>query len=161
MEEENDDDAMKARISRKIYIPVYLMIIILFFTVAYLQLSGKEVDNLALRAILVFSAAMLVLTEGHRYQNLYAIDPQSIIHVKGILFKTTKRTDLTSISDVELKQNPWQMLLNFGTIEVSVFSKENTTYVRNINNPLNFMTFLQKKMSGKHFFAVPPQGGKK
>ena len=161
-EKEAEDEMMKVRTSRKIYFPVYFMIIILFLTAGYLQFSGKEVDSLALEIILIFSFAAFLFTEGHRFQNLYAIDNQSIIHVKGILFKNTKRTDLTSVSDVELIQNPWQILLNYGNVEVSVFSKDNSTNVKNINRPLEFMTFLQKKMAGKHTFPAPVHvGGKK
>lgn len=161
-EGEEEEEMMKARISRKIYFPIYLMIAILILTLAYIQFSGKEINSLAFKAVLIFTMGAVLLTEGHRYQNLYAIDGQSIIHVRGLLFKKTKRTDLTSVSDVELIQNPWQLLLNYGTVEVSVFSKDNSTNVRNINHPLEFMTFLQGKMAKKHSFAPPVHsGGKK
>lgn len=157
-EEDENKSVMRARISRKVCLPVYLMIIILFLTMAYIQFSGKGINPLAFRAVLIFTIAAFLFTEIYRLQNLYAIDGQSIIHVNGLLFKTTKRTDLTSVSDVELRQNPWQMLLNYGTVEVSVFSKENTTHVRSINNPIEFMTFLQKKMAERHAVGIQPRG---
>ena len=160
-EEEDEDETMRVRISRKIYFPIYLMIAILILTLAYIQFSGKEINPLAFKAVLIFTMGAFLFTEGHRYQNLYAIDNQSIIHIKGILFKKTKRTDLTSVSDVELIQNPWQLLLNYGNVEVSVFSKDNSTNVKNINHPLEFMTFLQGKMARKHSFNPPVQGGGK
>ena len=162
--ETSEDEMMKVRTSRKVYLPVYFMIIVLFATIGYIYFSGKEVGELAFRAVLIFTIGAFLFTEGYRFQNLYAIDNQSIIHVRGILFKKTKRTDLTSVSDVELIQNPWQILLNYGNVEVSVFSKDNSTNVKNINRPLEFMTFLQKKMAGKHAFPAPAAthvGGKK
>lgn len=160
-EEENDDNVIRVRVSRKTYFPVYLMIAILFLTLAYLQFSGKEINFLAFKMVLIFTIGAFLFTEGHRYQNLYAIDGQSLIHANGIFFKTTKRTDLTSVSDVELKQNPWQMLLDYGTVEVSVFSKENTTHVKGIDHPLEFMTFLQNKMAKKHTLGSSPHPGGK
>ncbi len=156
-----EDEILRMRMSRKIYLPIYLMMAVLFLTLAYIQFSGEEINPLAFRAVLIFTLGALLFTEGYRYQNLYAIDDQSIIHVKGILFKKTKRTDLTSVSDVELIQNPWQLLLNYGNVEVSVFSKDNSTNVKNINRPLEFMTFLQNKMAKKHSFGVPVHGGGK
>lgn len=143
------EEVLKARCSRKAYIPVYFMILILISTSVYIKYSGKEIDSLALNLMIVFSIFGVIATELHRISNLYEINDNSLVHIKGIFFKTTRRTDLLAVSDAELKQNPWQQLLNFGNVDAIVFSRDSTTYIKNIDNPSKFLDFLEEKMNKK------------
>src|SRR3989344_7577740 len=143
------EEILKTRVSRKTYILFYLMIAVLAGLAVFTAVSGRELNSLVLWAIVIFSLVGILFTETHRLENLYEINDQSVIHVKGIFFKNTKRTDLLAVSDAELKQGPWQTLLNFGDVDVAVFSRESTTAVRNINNPMAFINFLERKMTEK------------
>ena len=126
---------MKVRTSRKTYFFIYVMIFILIVTIVVIQFSGKELNKLAFRAVLVFSAILIIFTEIHRFRNLYEINSHSLIHSKGIFVKKTKRVDLLSVSDADSKQNPWQRLLNYGDVAVNLYSGGSAVPVKNINNP--------------------------
>lgn len=152
--EKEEDEVLKARTSRKTYIPIYFMVLILLSTAGYIKYSGKEINSLAFGLMIFFSIVAIFMTEINRLGNLYEINDRSLVHIKGIFFKTTKKTDLLAVSDAELKQNPWQQLLNFGNVEAVVFSRDSTTYVKNINNPSRFLDFLGEKMNQKR----NPQG---
>lgn len=140
---------MKVRNSRKTYIPVYFMIVILLFTIGYIKYSGKELNNLALKGAFIFSILAVIITELHRLSNRYEINDNAVVHAKGLFFVTSKRTDILAVSDAELKQNPWQRILNFGDVNVMVFSRESVTNVKNINNPSEFTSFLEDKINEK------------
>tara|TARA_Y100000310_G_C20447064_1_gene698926 strand:+ start:289 stop:765 length:477 start_codon:yes stop_codon:yes gene_type:complete len=142
-------EAMKTRSSRKTYFLVYMMIFILITTVAIIKISGKELDQFAFKAVLVFSAALIIFTEIHRFRNFYEINHHSLIHSKGIFVKKTKRVDLLSVSDADSKQNPWQRLFDYGDVSVNLYSGGNAVPVKNINNPEKFVDFLEEKMGEK------------
>ncbi len=155
--ETGDEESLKTRCSRKVYIPVYFMILILFSIAGYIKYAGKEINPLAFNLIVAFSAAGIILTEFHRLSNSYEINNSSLVHIKGIFFRTTRRTDLLAVSDAELKQNPWQQLLNFGNVEAVVFSRDSTTYIKNIDRPSTFLDFLEDKINKKRI----PEGKKR
>ena len=154
-EKKKEDDknenktVMKLRTSRKTYFFVYFMIFILVTAIIVITISGKELNKFAFKAVLVFSAILIIFTEIHRFKNLYEINPHSLIHSKGILVKKTKRVDLLSVSDADSKQHPWQRLLNYGDVTVNLYSGGSTVPVKNINNPEKFVDFLEEKMSEK------------
>ncbi|MBI4116518.1 PH domain-containing protein [Candidatus Pacearchaeota archaeon] len=147
--DKKDGDVLRVRVSRKVYLPVYFMIFVLVSTAAYMKYSGREINPLAFNLMIIFSIFGIIATELHRISNVYEINNNSLVHVKGILFKTTRRTDLLAISDAELKQNPWQQLLNFGNVDAIVFSRDSTTYIKNIDNPPVFLDFLEEKINKK------------
>ncbi|MEK6842645.1 MAG: PH domain-containing protein [Nanoarchaeota archaeon] len=138
---------LSIRNSRKLYIPVYLMIFILFLAIGMIKFYGKEINDWAFRTVLVFSAVGMIMTEFHRLRNRYEINDSSFVHVKGVLVKTTTRTDLSVISDIVIKQNPWQIILGYGTVHVVVYSEE--TPIKNVDNPLMVVSFLENKMKMK------------
>ncbi|MBI5803090.1 PH domain-containing protein [Candidatus Pacearchaeota archaeon] len=144
-----EENFIRVRSSRKVYFPVYLMILILVFTIGFAKFNGKEVSNLALRLVVFFSAACIAVTEIHRLANYYEINSGSLVTSKGIFSKTTRRVDLISVSDADSDQNVWQRLLNYGDVNVRLFSKESTVLVKNINNPSGFVDFLEGKMAEK------------
>ena len=144
-----EEEAYITRNSRKLYIPVYIMIFVLFATITFIQFSGKELSLLAVQATVIFSLFIMVTTELHRINNLYEIHTNSLVHVKGILKKVTRRTDLLAVSDADISQNLWQMMLGYGNGSVRVFSQDSTMRVSNISNPSLFVEFLEDKMDKK------------
>jgi len=133
---------VKIRNTRKIYIPIYLMIIILLFSISYIKFSGKEVNDLAFKASLLFSAATLIFTEIHRYFNFYEINQNSLIYSTGFIKNTTRRIDLLSISDADAIQTIWQKMLNYGDVHVRLFAKDTSVYMDGVNDPLQVVDFL-------------------
>ena len=144
-----EKSVMRLRTSRKTYFFIYLMIFILMSTVIFIKISGKELNKLVFEGVLAFSAILIILTEIHRFKNLYEINSHSLIHSKGIFVRKTKRVDLLSVSDADAKRNPWQRMLNYGDVNVNLYSGGSSVPVKNINNPEKFVDFLEEKMSEK------------
>lgn len=155
----NKKEMIRTRHSRKMYIPLYIMVFILIFTISIAKLSGKEVNDLAFKTVLIFSGSVILFAEIHRIMHLYEINSQSLVHKKGFFVRKTKRVDLLSVSDADSRQNPWQRLLNYGDVHINLYSGADSIPIKNINNPEKFVDFLEKKMSGKRI--AEGEGGMK
>ncbi len=138
---------LKITNSRKTYIPLYLMIIILIAVLIYVKTKGNPINDLALKLVILFSAISLIYTEIHRLYNVYEINNNSLVHTMGIITKRARKMDLSAISDLYVVQTIWQRMLLYGNVEVRMFSGENPTYIRNINNPSKFVDIVLKKIS--------------
>jgi len=148
---------MKVRTSRKAYLFVYMMILILIVTVITIKTSGRELNKLAFEAVLVFSVGLITFIEIYRFATFYKITSSSLVRSQGIFSRKTRKIDLTSISDVDSKQTAWQRTLNYGDVHARLFSAETTLAVKNINDPEKFSDFLEKKMNEKR--SESSQGG--
>ena len=145
---------LKVRGSRKGYIPIYLMILTLVIAITVAKIYGKDVNTLSIKLALIFSALGLIFTEVHRYTNFYEINSNSLIFSTGLLKSSTRRIDLLSISDADSNQTLWQRMLNYGDVNVRLFSKESSACISGINDPMKFVNFLielidEKRESGK------------
>jgi len=140
-------ERLKVRNTRKLYIPFYFMVVVLWLAIIYIKFSGKPLDNLALKLVIAFSLAVIIATEIHRLGHSYEISDNSVIHRKGYLTITTKRIEFGAISDIDVKQTLWQRLWRFGNIQIFKFSEKSV--IRNINKPLDFVSFLERKLRGR------------
>ncbi|MBI2042806.1 PH domain-containing protein [Candidatus Pacearchaeota archaeon] len=152
-----EGEVLSVRNSRKIYFPVYFMILVLFLAVGMIKYQGKEVNDFAFKSVLVFSALGIVWTEMHRLRNKYEITDNSVVHIKGLFFRTIKKTDIHALSDAELKQNPWQRILGIGNVSANAFSEVNV--LRNVNSPHDVIGFLEGKMTKKSLLSASPRKG--
>ena len=156
MSEKEVESLLKVRTSRRIYIPIYIMILILLGTAGYIEFSGKNLNTTIFGAVVAFSVIAIISTEFHRYSHLYELNNIAIMHTKGIFFKVKKRTDLLVVSDIEMEQSPWQMLLGIGNVDVMVFSKDSSTCMKNIDHPLMVTELVEKKMNEKKLGTYNP-----
>lgn len=143
------EEKLSTRNSRKVYLPIYVMVLIILSVIIFIKYSEKELNPFALQAAIIFSLSMLGLTEIHRFNNLYEIDANALVHTRGILIKITRRTDLLAVSDADISQNPWQMMLGYGNVSARVFSKDSTMNIENISHPQKFVEFLEMKVNEK------------
>lgn len=144
--EGKEGDKLRIRNSRKMYIPFYFMSVALIAFIIYIKYIGKPLDDLAFKMSLAFVVAVLIAVEIHRLGNSYEINDNSVIHRRGYLTIVSKRLEFGAISDSDIRQNPWQRLLSYGDVEIHLYSKENRTIIKEINNPSKFVDFLQVKM---------------
>ena len=143
------EESIKVRISRKVYIPIYLMIIILFFTVLYIKILGREIAPIALGAVFVFSLILIIISELNRLRFSYEINNSSIVFNRGIINKSVRSVDLFSLSDATMHQTLWQRIINIGNINAGLYSdgEDSSTMVKNINNPKKFISFLNERLN--------------
>lgn len=140
-----EEDSIKMRGSRKLYVPIYFMMFVLILFLAYLKINNLEISRTGYFSSIAFIILGIKITEIHRLNNKYEINPFSVVHTTGYFNKKSKRLDLHSVSDVSLTQSFWQRLLGYGDIEVSIFASEASTTLKNINNPNKFILILEKK----------------
>lgn len=144
--ERGDKEKLRIRNTRKLYLPFYIMIVIIIAFITYIKNSGRPLDNMALGLSLAFIVAIIIATETHRLGNVYEIDKNSVVHKKGYLSITSKRIEFGAISDIDIKQNLWQRVFSFGNVQIFKFSEK--SIIRNINKPFYFVSFLNEKMRG-------------
>ncbi len=111
-----------------------------------MEISNNEIHPFSLKLALIFAFVCIAYTEIHRFGNSYEIDSNSFVYTKGILNKKSKKVDFSAISDFEIIQSLWQRIFSYGTIEIRLFSKDSTTYVKNINNPFKFTDVLEEQL---------------
>ena len=133
------------RNSRKVYLPVYLMMFILLASIAFIKIQGLNLSLLAIISVSIFTILGFKVTEVHRLGNKYEVNPLSLIHTQGYFSTRSKRIDLDSISHMEVMQTAWQRLLNYGDIEVMMFG-EKAALLKNINHPHKIATLFEEKM---------------
>ena len=146
-DDEKKKEHMILRGSRKYYLPFYLMILLLFGVLFYINYSGGEIDSLHFILVGVFAIIILVSTEIHRLINKYEITNDSLIHTEGIFQKKTRQLHFNAISDVDVHQNFSQQILGFGDVNVHLFSRDSSTALKNVNKPFKVLRFLENKIS--------------
>jgi membrane protein YdbS with pleckstrin-like domain len=143
--EKEDSDNLKVRSTRKLYIPIYFMVIVLIVFLIYVKANDRYLDVNGLRVAILFILGTLIFSEVHRYGNSYEINSSSFIHKKGYLTTTSKRVEFGAISDSDMRQTLWQRLFSYGDVEIHRFSE--ISVIKNINQPVEFLNFLEKKMT--------------
>lgn len=140
---------MKVRNSRKIYLPIYLMVLILIGTLIFIFYNDLPVNKWVLVLIILFIFFSIKYTELHRFSSSFEINKDSLIHTRGLLTKKIRSMDFFAVSDVETKKTLWQRLLGFGDVDVRLYSGESDNPVKNINQPEEFVRFLRKMIDNK------------
>jgi uncharacterized membrane protein YdbT with pleckstrin-like domain len=141
-----EQDVLKASNSRKVYIPFYFMILVLLGAIIYIKYMHRPLNDIAIKLVLAFCTFIFLATEIHRYGSSYEINNHSLIHRSGYFSISSKRLEFGAISDSDVRQTFWQRIWNYGDVEVHLFSRENTTCVKDVDRPYVFVEFLQKKM---------------
>jgi len=129
--------------SRKLYLPVYLMIIILISIISFIKFNYYNLNSWAFMGAIIFIMLGIFITEGHRNIISYKLSPNNLIIKKGIFSRKVKSISMESISDTAVIQTFWQRLLLYGDVRISLFSKESRTFMKNINNPSKFSKMLE------------------
>lgn len=137
---------LKANTTRKYYLPFYVMTVILAGFLMYLDIKGVTVSWISIMGFFVFFFFGLNFTEVHRMNSAFKITPDHISCTYGIFNKNIKKIDYFAISDVYKKQNFWQWMLCYGDVQISLFSEDEATRIRNINRPSRFVEFLDEMM---------------
>jgi len=152
---ESEKVIMRVRNSRKIYFPVYAMVLVLIIVIIFIKLNNLPLSSIAVLCVILFIILGIKFTEIHRLNNLYVIDPIAFIHTEGIFNKRIKRGDYFAIRNVNIEQTAWQRMLNYGTVLIDMFSE--IIPVRNINSPEEFAIVLENIAIDKRRGVATPK----
>jgi len=142
-----EKSVLRVRTSRRYYVPIYAMSIFIVGFILWINLGEGSVSQVALLAAAIFIISSIKGSELHRFNFLYEITPLAVVFTEGIFSKRSKRIDLSSISDINISQNPWQRLLRYGDVDVKLFAEGSK--IPNINNPKKFALVLEETMVNK------------
>jgi len=137
---------MKVSNSRKLYIPIYFMILVLVGVIIFIKYNGLMLNNSILILVGLFILFSIKFTELHRFSNSYQINEHSFVHKRGIFSKKIRNMDFLAISSIEVEQNFWQRLLGYGDVSIRLYSGETDNLVKHINNPAKFARFLRERI---------------
>jgi membrane protein YdbS with pleckstrin-like domain len=131
--------------SRKIYIPFYIMVAILVIFILVIVFQNKPLNLPSFVAAVIFIICIFLFTEAHRKRNSWQIAKRHVIHRHGIFARKTAKTLLETVSDIDVKQNTWERMLNFGTVTLHQYSKGGAE-IKSISNPYKLLELLKDKI---------------
>ena len=133
--------------SRKAYIPVYIMIILVLSIMVYIWNNNLNINKYSILLVILFFIIALKYTEIHRMIHRWEITQDNFIHVSGLINKRVKKLDFFAISDIEVSQTPWQRLLGYGNINIHQFSE--VVSLKDINHPQRVADLLENTIELK------------
>lgn len=140
----------KAKRSRKVYVPVYLLVIIGVGYGVYYHVSGNVLETYQIVVGVVAMLFALKFTEYHRFRDWWGITDNALIESRGILNKTLRKITFPAISDIDVHIPFYKRLFGFGDINVRLYSDKTNFTIKNINYPDDFADILQNKISNSH-----------
>ena len=143
---EKEKSFMKLRGSRKAYLGIYVMILVLIGVLIYLKKNGLYINNYVFWGIIGFVVLGVKGTEIHRFRVYYEISTHYLIQSNGIFSKHLSQIHMPTISDIIIKQNLWQRILNYGDIDIHRFTVGPLLTIKRINNPSGFAELLEMRM---------------
>jgi membrane protein YdbS with pleckstrin-like domain len=138
---------LKVKKSRKSYLFIYFLAIIVLFSLFYLNREGYEITSSVLVASLVFIVGIFFVTEVLHRREWWAITETALIHSISILNKNVREVGFSSISDMDLDKPLYKRFLGYGNVNIRIFLNETTIRVKNINSPEKFIKLLQDLIS--------------
>ena len=118
------------------------MVIILIAVIGFIKFYDRPLNNFVFIGAMAFIVSGIFLTETHRKLESYKVTQYYLIHSRGIFSKKIKKIMIDSIVDIDQKQTFWQLLFDFGSVEVHVASGTNIIRIKDINSPGEFIDFL-------------------
>jgi len=143
----DEKSLVKVRRSRKVYLPIYLMVIAIIILIIYMKINSLYMNKYVLITAGVFILISIKGTELHRLLSYYQITSHYIVYSKGLITKNVQRIFLPTITDIVLKQNVWQRVLNYGTLDIHRFTEGAIIEVKHINDPTYFLELLENKLN--------------
>ncbi len=124
----------------------FIAIAILFAIAA----KGLQVNGIWVIIVGIVAIIGLSMPEIKRIREKCIITHESVIVKRGILNKREHQFQLSTITDVNYRQNLWQRLLGYGTLVIRSFSHAGREiYIGNIDNPKRAMAAISKFVDQK------------
>ncbi len=139
---------IKVRTSRKRFIPLYIMSLIIILLLIYFPLvQGAKLLPFIWKLSIPFIVISIIYPEYYRIKDWWAVTETSLIQSQGLFDKNVREIDFSSVSDLDLEQILIKRLFNYGNVNVRLFLNETTITIKDINNPDDFIEDLQEIMS--------------
>jgi uncharacterized membrane protein YdbT with pleckstrin-like domain len=136
--------------SRKAFFLEYLLAVIAITILLRISIKGQEMNGILVLLVGIAALVGLIKPELTRAKNVCIITQEAVTIKKGIFNKKEHQFHLSTITDVNYRQNVWQRLLKYGTLIIRSFSHAGKEiHVGNIDNPQKIMTQIGKLVEQK------------
>jgi len=142
--------------SRKAFFLEYLLAAIAIAILLRISIKGQEMNGILV--LLVGIAALIGLSKPEitRANNVCVITQEAVTIKKGFFNKKEHQFHLSTITDVNYKQNVWQRTLRYGTLIIRSFSHAGKEIrIGNIDNPRVIMTQIGRLVEQKFEKPTP------
>jgi len=136
--------------SRKAFFLEYVMAFIAIAILFSISIKGLQVNGILIIIVGIAAILGLSMPELKRIREKCIITNESVTVKRGILNKREHQFQLSTITDVNYRQNLWQRLLRYGTLVIRSFSHAGREiYVGNIDNPKRAMAAISRLVDQK------------
>jgi uncharacterized membrane protein YdbT with pleckstrin-like domain len=130
--------------SRKTFAGGYLLVLLLTAWIVVLKQRGVVIEAPALTLSAIVVAGGLLLPEVARSWQTCVVKKNKIELTSGVIRKRHRKFFTNTVTDIHVRQNLWQRLLNYGTIKVSSFSQHGEIRLGNVDNPHDCVVQIEK-----------------
>lgn len=138
-------DVIVIKNTRKLYLPFYFMIIVLGALIGFLEYNDYNLNLLIYVGYIIFILIGFNLTEMHRMMNKYEFTSDVLVHTFGIFSRKQRQIHYNNFSHLDVVQTFWQRLLDYGDVNLKMFSDEIRLSMKDINNPKKIADLLERK----------------
>ena len=136
--------------SRKAFFLEYVMAFIAIAILLAISIKGLQVNGILIIIVGIAAILGLSMPEIKRIREKCIITNESVTVKRGILNKREHQFQLSTITDVNYRQNLWQRLLRYGTLVIRSFSHAGREiYAGKIDNPKMAMAAISKLVDQK------------
>ncbi len=131
----SEESLIKVNTSRRSFLPEYACVLTLVSILGYSQLHQIILPERFNYFIIALIVLILISTELLKASHRAVITSSKVIIFDGLIKQTQKHIWTSSITNVDIHQNPLQRLFNYGEINLRSASGERTLRLKNVANP--------------------------
>jgi len=139
-----EEISIKVSTSRRAFLLEYACVLTLISILGYSRLNQIVLPERFNYSIVTLIVLILISTELLKASHRAIITSSKVIIFDGLVKQTQKHIWISSITDVDIHQNPWQRLFNYGEIHLRSASGERTLRLKNIANPVQVLETLER-----------------
>lgn len=148
-----------SRIAAETIILMFLLGAAFFTTRTAWEVSPYLSIGLGIIAFLVLLSGVIDFL---RWRNeKFLLTDRRVIHLRGIINKTTMDSSLEKINDVQMRQTFFGRMFNYGDLEVQTANENSDNFFGNIRAPLEFKRAMlnakeEQDRTPNAYFGAPP-----
>lgn len=128
--------------------PVATIVVVIAGAVTALAESAPVVAGWAVLAVLVASAAWLLVRYVHWRTSRFILTTSRLIERRGFLSRTSREIPLMGLSDISYRQSLFERLINAGCVLVESPGKDSPEYFPDLPRPADVQNEIFRAMDG-------------
>ena len=148
--EDKNEKKIILRESRKTFLPMYALTILFTGIVIFFITKGHKFSQTNLTVIIIVLALGFLIPEIVRSWETCTVKADKIYITTGIIQKRHRKFFTSTITDIHYKQKLWQRMLNYGAIEINVFSQNAPIHLGTVDRPKKRIEEIEEFIQTAH-----------